>query len=130
MYLTVVGLIFHFLLSATWTPTGAAALGNLVVHYIMPAAILLDWLLFVPKGRLRWVDPVKWLAFPLAYGIWTVIHGGLIDWYPYFFIDIGELGWTRALINYGLLLGFFLIVGTVIVAIDRSLSADLPVDIP
>lgn len=123
MYLTVVGLIFHFVLSATWKPTGAAALGNLVVHYIMPVAMLLDWLLFVPKGRLRWIDPAKWLLFPLVYGLWTAVHGALIGWYPYFFIDIGELGWTRALQNYGLLLGFFLIVGLVIVAIDRGLSA-------
>lgn len=123
MYLVVVGLIFHFVLSATWKPTGAAALGNLVVHYIMPTAILFDWLLFVPKGRLRWIDAAKWLAFPLAYGVWTVVHGALIDWYPYFFIDIGALGWTRALQNYALLLVFFLIVGLVIVAIDRGLSA-------
>jgi hypothetical protein len=120
MYIAVVGLVFHFLLSATWKPEGLAALGNLVVHYLMPAALVLDWLLFTPKGRLRWIDPVKWLAFPLVYGLWTVIHGALIGWYPYFFIDIGRLGWTRALINYAGLLVFFVIVGLAIVAIDRT----------
>jgi len=93
--------------------------GNLVVHYIIPVAFVLDWLMFTPKGRLRWIDPAKWLAFPLVYGLWTVIHGALIHWYPYFFIDIGALGWGRALLNYGFLLAFFLIVGLVIVTIDR-----------
>jgi hypothetical protein len=123
MYIAVVGLVFHFILSATWKPEGLAALGNLVVHYIMPAAVVLDWLLFTPKGRLRWIDPVKWLAFPLVYGLWTVIHGALIGWYPYFFINIDKLGWTRALINYAGLLIFFLIVGTVLVGIDRAFGS-------
>ncbi|CAN5429980.1 Pr6Pr family membrane protein [soil metagenome] len=120
MYIAVVGLVFHFILSATWKPEGLAALGNLVVHYIMPTAVVLDWLLFTPKGRLRWIDPVKWLAFPLLYGVWTVVHGQIIHWYPYFFIDIGRIGWTAALTNYVFLLAFFLIVGLVIVAIDRT----------
>ena len=56
MCICVVGLVFHFILSATWKPKGLAALGNLVVHYIMPAAVVLDWLLFTPEGRLRWLD--------------------------------------------------------------------------
>lgn len=119
MYIAVVALIFHFILSATWKPEGLAALGNLVVHYIIPAAFVLDWLMFTPKGQLRWIDPVKWLVFPLAYGVWTVIHGQMIDWYPYFFIDIGQLGWGAAMRNYALLLGFFLLVGFVVVTIDR-----------
>ena len=119
MYICVVGLVFHFILSATWKPEGLAALGNIVVHYVMPAAVVLDWLLFTPKGRLRWIDAVKWLAFPLVYGLWTVIHGAMIGWYPYFFIDIGALGWTRALINYAGLLAFFLTVGLILVGLDR-----------
>jgi len=122
MYIAVVGLVFHFILSATWKPEGLAAVGNWVVHYVMPAAVVLDWLLFTPKGRLRWIDPVKWLAFPLVYGLWTLIHGALIDWYPYFFIDIDKLGWTRALINYAGLLIFFLIVGLAIVGLDKTLG--------
>lgn len=126
MYIAVVGLVFHFILSATWKPEGLAALGNLVVHYVMPAAVVLDWLLFTPKGRLRWIDPVKWLAFPLVYGLWTVIHGALIHWYPYFFIDIGQLGWTRALINYAGLLAFFLIVGLATVGLDKLFGRKSP----
>jgi hypothetical protein len=122
LYIAVVGLVFHFILSATWKPEGLAAVGNFVVHYLMPLAVVLDWLMFTPKGRLRWIDPVKWLIFPLLYGVWTVVHGQIIDWYPYFFIDIGRIGWGAALINYGLLLGFFLIVGLVMVAIDRTLG--------
>jgi len=120
MYIAVVGLVFHFILSPTWKPEGLAALGNWVVHYIIPAAVVLDWLLFTSKGRLRWIDPLKWLSFPLVYGLWTVIHGALIGWYPYFFIDIGRIGWAAAMVNYAVLLVFFLIVGLGIIGLDRT----------
>ncbi len=123
MYIAVVGLIYHALLAGTWNPQGLLFYVNQILHTVMPIAFVLDWLLFVPKGRLRWIDPVKWLAYPLLYGVWTVIHGQMIGWYPYWFIDIGELGWSRALVNFGFLLAFFLILGLVVAAIDRGLAA-------
>jgi len=123
MYIAVVGLIYHALLASTWNPHGLLAWVNQVLHTVMPIAFVLDWLLFVPKGRLRWIDPVKWLAYPLLYGVWTVVHGLMIGWYPYWFIDIGELGWTATLTNFGLLLIFFLVLGLIVAALDRGLAA-------
>ena len=122
MYAAVVGVIYHLFLHATWNPQGLAFGVNITLHYVMPIAMVLDWLLFVPKGRLRWIDPFKWLAFPLLYGVWTVIHGAVIGWYPYWFIDIGELGWPRAMTNFVGLLAFFLLLGLIVVAIDRTLG--------
>ena len=119
MYIAVVGLTYHFLLARVWDPQGLLFVANAALHYVMPIAFVLDWLLFTPKGRLRWIDPVKWLAFPLLYGLWVVILGAIIGWYPYYFIDIGALGWSRALVNFGGLLVFFLVVGLGVVTIDR-----------
>ena len=122
MYAVVVGLVYHFLLHATWAPQGWSLVANIALHYVMPAAILLDWLLFTPKGRLRWIDAPKWLVFPLVYGGWTLIHGSLAGWWPYWFLNIDELGLaTAALYFLGLLL-FFLVVGLGVVAIDRTLG--------
>lgn len=123
MYIAVVGIVYHALLAATWNPQGALAVVNQVLHTVMPIAFVLDWLLFVPKGRLRWIDPVKWLAYPLLYGLWTAIHGQIVGWYPYWFIDIGALGWGPALINFAALLALFLVIGLIVVALDRALSA-------
>ncbi len=122
MYIAVVGLIYHLFLHASWSPQGLAFVVNIALHYVMPIAFVLDWLLFVPKGRLRWIDPVKWLAFPVLYGIWTVVHGAVVGWYPYWFIDLGALGWARALINFGFLLVFFLILGLAVATLDRVLG--------
>ena len=122
MYAVVVGLVYHFLLHATWNPQGWSYVANIALHYIMPVAILIDWLAFTPNGRLRWIDAGKWLAFPLIYGGWTLLHGALGGWYPYWFIDAGELGLGRTLMNFGGLLAFFGVIGLIVVAIDRTLG--------
>ena len=122
MYAVVVGLVYHFLLHATWSPQGWSWVANIALHYVMPAAILIDWLVFTPNGRLRWMDAIRWLAFPLAYGAWTLLHGAISGWYPYWFIDVGRLGLGPALLNFGGLLIFFAIVGLIVVAIDRTLG--------
>lgn len=120
MYIVVVGVVYHFLLAPTWNPQGLALLGNSLLHYVMPAAFVLDWLLFAPKGRLNWKDSAKWLIFLLIYGGWTLIHGALSGWWPYPFVDVGALGLGRVLLNFIGLLIFFLIVGLTVVAIDRT----------
>jgi hypothetical protein len=122
MYAVVVGLVYHFLLHATWNPQGLSLVANVLLHYVMPAAILLDWLVFTPKGRLRWIDAAKWLAFPLAYGGWTLIHGYAADWWPYWFVDVSVLGLGKAAAYFAGLLVFFLLVGLAVVTIDRTLG--------
>lgn len=123
MYIAVVGIIYHALLDATWNPQGLLFYVNQLLHTVMPIAFVLDWLLFVPKGRLRWIDAVKWLAYPLLYGLFTAVHGLIIGWYPYWFIDIGALGWGPALTHSAALLAVFLVLGLVVVALDRGLAA-------
>ena len=122
MYAVVVGLVYHFLLHATWNPQGWSYVANIALHYVMPAAILIDWLAFTPNGRLRWIDAAKWLGFPLFYGGWTLLHGAVSGWYPYWFIDAGELGLGRTLLNFSALLIFFGLIGLIVVAIDRGLA--------
>lgn len=90
-----------------------------MLHYVMPVAFVLDWLWFTPKGRLRWIDPVKWLAFPLIYGGWTLIHGLATHWWPYGFVDVDALGLGRVVAIFGALLVFFLLVGLALVGLDR-----------
>jgi hypothetical protein len=120
MYIVVVGLTYHFLLAGVWDPQGWALVGNNLLHYVMPAAFVIDWLAFTPKGRLRWVDPVKWLVPVLAYGAWTLLHGKLSGWRPYWFVDVDKLGLGKTMIYFAGLLIFFLIVGLIVVAIDRT----------
>lgn len=121
MYIAVVGLTYHFLLSHVWDPQGWLFVSNGLLHYVMPIAFVLDWLLFTSKGRLLWIDPVKWLSFPLIYIVWTLIHGYAAKWWPYWFVNVPELGLARAGFWFAAMLALFLVTGLVLVAIDRAL---------
>jgi hypothetical protein len=120
MFIVVVGVVYHFLLAGIWTPQGWSLVGNSLLHYVMPAAFVIDWLAFTPKGRLRWVDPAKWLIPVLIYGGWTLAHGKLSGWWPYWFTDVDQLGLGKVMVYFAGLLVFFLIVGLIVVAIDRT----------
>lgn len=120
MYIAVVGVTYHFLLSHVWDPQGWLFVANGVLHYVTPVAFVLDWLLFTPKGRLRWRDPLKWLAGPLIYTGWTLIHGYASGWWPYWFMNVPALGLGKAAFWAAAMLAFFVVVGLVLVAIDRA----------
>jgi hypothetical protein len=121
LYAVVVGLVYHFLLAPFWNPQGWLMFVNILLHYVMPAAFLADWILFTPKGRLMWIDPVRWLSVPTVYGVWTLIHGFISHWWPYGFLNVDALG-LKAIATFTGLLIFFLIVGLAIVGLDRTLG--------
>jgi hypothetical protein len=122
MYIAVVGVTYHFLLAHVWDPQGWLFVANGVLHYVTPLAFVADWLLFTPKGRLRWRDPVKWLAGPLIYTGWTLVHGYASGWWPYWFMDVPALGLGKAAFWAAAMLAFFAVVGLILVTLDRTLG--------
>ena len=120
-YILIVGVVYHFMIAPYWKPQGLTYGVNLVLHYVMPAAFLLDWLWFTPRGRLGWLGPVKWLSVPVVYGGWTLAHGLTTHWWPYGFVDVDALGLGRVLAIFAGLLAGFLLVGLALVGLDRAL---------
>ena len=99
-------------------------MADVILHYVMPILFLVDWLFLVPKKTLKLTDGFAWLAFPVIYLIWTFIHGAYSGFYPYPFLNVGELGIARVLMNEAGLLVIFLILGLALVTggrlIDRA----------
>lgn len=96
-----------------------------MLHYVMPAMFVIDWLFFVPKETLKAKDGPVWLAFPIVYLIWTFIHGAYSGFYPYPFLNNGELGIARVLLNEAGLLIVFLVLGSILVTGGRLLGKQL-----
>jgi hypothetical protein len=88
---------------------------------LSPILFVLYWLLFVPKGNLRWLHPFLWLAYPLVYVVYASLRATVTNRYPYPFLDIEALGHARVFHNMVFLAGGFLLVGLVIVSLDRLL---------
>jgi hypothetical protein len=85
VYILTTGIVYLLLLSGH---APAYPWVNAVLHYLMPVAVTLDWLLDPPRVRL---DPARtvllWMAFPLLYVLYTLARGAIVGWYPYFFVN-------------------------------------------
>ncbi|MFD1714010.1 Pr6Pr family membrane protein [Amnibacterium flavum] len=87
LYLGLAGVVFALLLQ--WLPSAGTITPwvNAIVHLGMPILAVLDWLLIPSIRAAPWWRPLAWLAFPLAYLVYTLIRGPIVDWYPYDFVD-------------------------------------------
>lgn len=92
--------VYHFLLAGGSFSMSAFTgslygIANLLVHYIVPTMMIVDFLFLSKTQPLSRLAPVWWAIFPLAYFGFAMIHGatgrpvyeGASTSYPYFFID-------------------------------------------
>lgn len=94
VYMVIVGLGFSFLLAGL-DPSVLTAVpwDNTVLHYIMPIAVLVDFLIDRPKQKIPFKKAVLFLLFPIAYLAYSMLRGYFTGWYPYPFLNIGANGW-------------------------------------
>lgn len=118
-YIAMVGIVYTLILRHTWDPQGLQRLADSVLHYLQPVLYVVCWLAFAEKTTLRWRDVPVWLLFPLIYLGITLVSGALSGWYPYPFIHAGELGYGRVLVNIAALIGAFIVLGLVVLAVAR-----------
>lgn len=122
VYIIIVGIIYYLLLAKSWNPQGIQLFANVALHYVMPAVMVVYWLLFVPKGETRWSHAVWWLIYPLAYFAFTLAEGLRVNWYPYPFVDVATLGYMKVAINGAGLLIFFYALNLIMIALDKTLG--------
>ena len=121
VYITVVGFAYHFLLSATFNPTGLEWFGDLLLHYINPILFVLYWIIGVEKQTYPYTQALRWLAFPMIYFVYSLIRGFITDWYPYFFVDVTTLGYPQVMLVSALLLTGYAAVGALLIFSGRLL---------
>ncbi len=103
LYILVVAVVYEVLLAHQSNHQGVAALTSGLLHIVIPALYLLDWVLFARKKPMRYTDIPYWLIYPFLYAILSIAKGMVLGTYPYSFLDAGELGFAALGIN---ILGF------------------------
>jgi hypothetical protein len=97
--ITVTGIVFHVALAQTLDLKSWDAVGNELVHTVVPVMAVVGWLLIGPRdlasARVAWLS----LIFPVCWLTFTLIRGAIVHWYPYPFIDVTQLGYGRAAVN-------------------------------
>jgi hypothetical protein len=114
----LVGVVYMTLLRGLIELSGGALLADALLHKVSPVAAALWWLLFAPRGRLRWSAPARWAIYPLVYFAYALLRGHLDGRYPYPFMDVGKLGWVQTAINAGGIAMAFILAGFLLVWVD------------
>lgn len=113
--IALVGIAYNVLLRHLWQPQGWQLIADELLHDVMPILFVLYWLLFVPKGALRFRHLAIWMLYPIVYFGYVLLRGSVIGDYLYPFIDVGTIGYAKAVVNaLGVLSGFVLIALLVI----------------
>jgi hypothetical protein len=86
------GLLHAMLLGGL--PAASGQVVNVLLHQVVPALAVLEWLL-VPSARSpRWWATLAGIVFPSAFFVYTLLRGAIVGWYPYDFVDptVGGIG--------------------------------------
>jgi hypothetical protein len=120
--IAVTGIVYHLVLAGTDDLSGWASVANLIIHTLTPLLGVVGWLIFGPRGRTGtriagWsiVYPLLWLAF-------TLIRGEGTGFYPYPFVDVGEHGYGKVLLNCLLVALLFLALAAGATLLDRRMA--------
>ena len=117
--IVIVGITYHLLLRNVWQPQGLQLVADNVLHYVVPIFALMYWIGFPPRSRLSLWAPIAWCLYPAGYFIYVFVRGELLRSYPYYFIDVTQIGYPQAMRNsFGLLIAF-IVLGVIVLAIAR-----------
>ncbi len=114
LYMVMVGVVYSFLLSGG-NDGMLYAWVNMVVHYLFPVVMALDWLIDRAQPAVRLKKALWWMAFPLAFVAYSLLRGPIVQWYPYPFLDSREQGYLPvALTSAGLVIGALALIFIVV----------------
>jgi hypothetical protein len=117
--ISLVGIFNHLLLSGLQTLEGLRLLADALLHYVTPALFVAWWLIFQPKGRLRYAD-IPMMMLPTGiWTIWAMARGAMIGEYPYPILDATKLGYPHVALNCLFVLIGLVVIYLIVVAIDR-----------
>lgn len=138
--ISITGIVWHLLLVSEMqkmAPQITAQTGLVItpelwlsldlLHTGSPLLAFLDWLLFSPKGKIKWLTPVRWLIIPLSYFVFICcwVNGvGPVKpeysfIYPYPFLDFQANGVLRTWLGLLVILLGMLGLGYLYLLFDR-----------
>ncbi len=128
LYMAITGAVFALLLSGLQEELQTTIPWvDFVVHKLMPVVLVVDWLVDRPRHRLpRWAA-LAWLSYPLFWFLYTLARGASVDWYPYPFVNVDELGYGAVLGRAVVLLVGFTLAAVALLALGNRLAERRPV---
>ena len=121
LYMFVTGVVYVTLLRGYEVNTDLAWV-NAVLHYIMPLAVVADWLYQPQYSKLRPAQAGVWLIFPSLFLAYTLLRGPIVHWYPYPFLNPDYIGgYANVALYCAAILIAFVVLGYVLLKAGNSL---------
>lgn len=92
--LVVIGIVHFFFLRPLLHLHGADLVADRLLHIVVPLLVLIGWLAFGPRNQIDRTDLLGFLVVPVAWLVYTLVRGAIVDWYPYPFIDVTAHGYA------------------------------------
>lgn len=117
--IVVVGMTYATVLARLVEPTGWFFLADSTLHYVAPVYFAVWWLAFGRDGSSRFADIPWWLVYPLAYLVYAMVRGSIVQLYPYPFLDLTARSVAEVAQASVLMFALFAIVSAIAVMVDR-----------
>lgn len=115
--------VFHAVLRGLQDLTGDAAFADFLLHTASPLLCVVGWLWFGPRGQTSRAVVGLTLVYLLAWGAFTLVRGHAIGFYPYPFMDPGDSGYDRVVVNLAIIGAVFVGLSAGAHRLDRWLAA-------
>lgn len=122
--------VYIILLGDVTKPNFWNSLGNLCYHVAAPLLFIIDFFIFDEHKKIKILDPLKTFVMPLLYVVYILIYGAVAravkaDFeYPYFFLNVDELGYGGVCGWVAALLAVFAVLGYLLFLYDKLIKAD------
>jgi hypothetical protein len=126
VYIIMVGSVYQIMLRQMWQPQGMQLVIDEMLHTVIPTLVVIFWFLYEHKNSLQYRQICIWLLYPVIYLAYTLIHGHFSNFYPYYFIDVSELGLLKALKTSALLMLAFVTICCLFIFLARSIFKQQP----
>ena len=121
-------IIFNFMLAGDREPELNFYINSVLFHIVLPIMYLIDWILFYEHKKIKWNYPLISVTFPVIYAIFIFTRAWILDFnpkapyiYPYFFLNLDELGITGVIKWIGILSIVFIVLGYIMYGLDKIL---------
>ncbi|MEP6616820.1 MAG: Pr6Pr family membrane protein [Ginsengibacter sp.] len=122
VYISMVGIVYNVILRNLWNPKGLERVADELLHLVIPVLFVAYWAILAPKAGLKIKKIFAWLLYPLLYFLWVLIFGKLSGFYPYFFINVTELGYSTVFFHVVVISFGFLLLSFIFVMVGRLIS--------
>ncbi len=117
VYIATTGIVYNTLLTGA-NVSASVPWSNDIVHKVVPAYVVLDWLLFSDRARLLFRHVWWFLLYPAVWTTVVLVRGATDGWVPYPFLDPAQGYGVVAIYVVGIAVSITLL-GVLVVAMSR-----------